>query len=752
MGTSISNPSSNPNPILDQNQFIDPATGHLTYAAWNLLYTMRQSAQIAVSGTVATVTPAPQGADNSTQINGAIMAIMAVGGGALQLVAGIYNLLGPIVFPAGRNGILILGNWATLQRGANMPVNQGLIDIQGAQGVTVQHLTIDGAVTVSAKINYSTFAGDPMYPAFLLNTSVWVHAGSTDIQFDGVTIQHTGGYAFLSDTRVGPDNERLKLTRCNFWNNRPFLFGVNNADLNYGSWLGGVFYKADCSSSVNTGVTNDFVVSDCSFERNTGNCVWGHASGFFNFHRNIRIVNNGFLDCGLDAIEVGVSVGGCVIGNVGQRIGYICTDDTSQSYPRYLPGFNATFLDVTGYAEGIPFLGNSCTSVCGGFAALDGYAYASVTGNSFRQPQPGEVLYVDDQIALVPSGVVYGYSMNNSMSNNGGDGVDLSGNTIYGCTAGSILAIAFRHGKIAANDIWQPGDSTFQPILLGNLGASNLERTYNTSITGNRIAWSPATPKPAIAEVLNWGAGNQPWIASDQNWVEGNHVYDPAKNAFEFSKDASSGSIASRRISSITPNLTADGHLDLRRFTAANGTAGYLSLFNAQQAEPFRIYDADDAAGLTSGAVLAMRSLRFRQKNTDDPQARSIQSASTFLGVYGAGTTATNRAIHLLDLVTIGGAAGSVALSILLGNVAFGSNFNWDNTANILAIAGTLNVTGVINLGGIPVPTLNATPPAGHASAGTVGMLAIDGSGNFYFCYATNSWAQIGPLGYSNTF
>ena len=42
--------------------------------------------------------------------------------------------------------------------------------------------------------------------------------------------------------------------------------------------------------------------------------------------------------------------------------------------------------------------------------------------------------------------------------------------------------------------------------------------------------------------------------------------------------------------------------------------------------------------------------------------------------------------------------------------------------------------------------------PVTFSAAGTPGQTAYDTSGNFYWCYATNAWAMIGPGGYSNSF
>jgi hypothetical protein len=738
MGTAQVNPQSDPNPIPSPDQFVDPATLHLTFTAWNYLHSLRFGTQTALQGTVATVTPATAGADNSNAINSAILAVIAIGGGALQLVAGDYSVAQPLVFPAGFNGILLLGNGATIVRAANMPAGQGVFDIRGARQVTVENLTIEGSVTVPQKINYATFSGDPMYAAFTLNTSIWMHAGSEDIQFSGVTIQHTGGYAALSDTRIGPDNRRIKFTRCNLWNNRPFLFGTSNADLSYGSWPGGIFYKGDCSAAQNVGITEDLLVTDCSFERNTGNCVWGHNSGFFNYHRNIRVVDNGFLDCGLDAIEISCTVGGCVIGNVGHRIGYIATDDTTPAYPKYLPGLNATFLDVSGYAENVPFLGNSCTSVCGGFAALDGFCFSAFTGSAFRQPQPGDVLYTEDQIAAIPAGVVYGITVNNSSRNGGGSAIDISANSIHGCSAGSILAIAMRNSKIAANDIRQPANSTFTPILLGNLGPSAVERAYSNSITGNRIQWSPPVPSPAIVEAENWGIGFLPWNATDRNWIEGNHIFDPLGNAFEFQRAATADSTTRRRVSSEAAGLSNPDWGDIRRLSNADGSEGYTRLDAKDGTAVVRVTDALNVG--IRGAGLPLYPLDIRQALATSGIHLSDADADngTYVVNIGDITYYVNGASYN-GTQWIARAATSSAIAV--GGPGLGRFYFFADTGLTIGnpftptyrismdLAGTLVATGNVFGGGTDMAALLAAIAGLNASKADHGTYPVTGGG-----------------------
>lgn len=48
--------------------------------------------------------------------------------------------------------------------------------------------------------------------------------------------------------------------------------------------------------------------------------------------------------------------------------------------------------------------------------------------------------------------------------------------------------------------------------------------------------------------------------------------------------------------------------------------------------------------------------------------------------------------------------------------------------------------------------TWNALGPGSHTATGAPGQIAYDVSGNFFWCYATNLWARIGPGGYSNSF
>ena len=69
-----------------------------------------------------------------------------------------------------------------------------------------------------------------------------------------------------------------------------------------------------------------------------------------------------------------------------------------------------------------------------------------------------------------------------------------------------------------------------------------------------------------------------------------------------------------------------------------------------------------------------------------------------------------------------------------------------DSSGGVLIVSpGPIGATG-------PSGIQFVTVPAHFNSSGTTGQVSYDGSGNFYWCYLTDTWAQMGPGGYSNSF
>ena len=89
----------------------------------------------------------------------------------------------------------------------------------------------------------------------------------------------------------------------------------------------------------------------------------------------------------------------------------------------------------------------------------------------------------------------------------------------------------------------------------------------------------------------------------------------------------------------------------------------------------------------------------------------------------------------LVGLRTRGAAASVVVPAVERDNITFDQIAIASRTGN-----------------GSQLLTWSIPAPGAHSSTGTPNQVAYDALGNFYWCYATNSWARIGPGGYSNTF
>ncbi len=455
----------------------------------------------------------------------------------------------------------------------------GVIDINGAYNISLSNFQINGGVSTSVGVNYSTIT-DPMQDDLVENSSIWIHPDSIKISIDECYFYHTGGYAVLVDSRDG-NISNIKITSCTFNNNRPHLFGTSS--LIYGSWTGGIHYQGDLRSSASKLFTvSDLLVDGNTFTRGTGNQVWGHGYGFDALHSNIRIVNNHFEDIGRDCVELGNTSGGVVSGNTGRRIGYICSDDTSASTPAFSAQY-AVFIDTTG-VQGCNYNNNSAVSVLGGFMDLDGFAYGNVSGNVFRVPSVGESEYAEDNIASWPGNFTVGIQLANNYFTPGGTNVSITGNTIINCNYGAIRLFSARGCHVTDNIINHPAGAVYAPIILGNFnpasGAGQTD-TYNTDVLNNNIQWSPVTTAAAIQELEDWGAGPIIWSGGEKNWAADNRL---SGNCYEFLKAASSDSTTATIISSQGVGITAQAHVKISRevFSSNNYTSMYDESGNLQ--------------------------------------------------------------------------------------------------------------------------------------------------------------------------
>ena len=467
------------------------------------------------------------------------------------------------------------GRSSKIVRDVTLGAGVGLIDIQNAKHLTFERLLVDGQVTTSAGLLYSDFGGDPAHNLLTAQTSYWVHGGE-DIQWIECGVEHTGGYAIYLDARAHYVR-RIQVKRSTFRNNRPHLFGTTIGAENFGSWTGGVFYQNTATGGSAFRV-EDLTVDDCDFQRNTGNCVWGHAYGFDSLHQRVKVTNSRFVDCGLDGALFGNVVGGSATGNSFRRIGYVCTDDTSPSVPRWLPSLNATGLDTSGVVRMVVYANNDFVSINGGAINGDGFAMGAITGNTMRIPRVGDLEYTEDSIASFgPGGVGANWSqgivLGNTANLDGGLSVTISGNVIDNFGGVQIGLYAARRCTAIGNTLIVPAAANQAPVGIGGLFAGANQVATQNVVTANSIHYDPAAPAPAVLEDSAYRA----FTAAERNTVSGNRVFGAV--AFEFAKDPNSSSGTAETFSTAQSGITAASSHAIQREGSSAGSTSALKVY-----------------------------------------------------------------------------------------------------------------------------------------------------------------------------
>src|SRR5215471_15774556 len=598
--------------------------------------------------------------DASTAINSAIEAVAGDRGGAsIQIPVGKYVLNTPIIVDKPNIVVYGEGDNSILQRGANMPDNQGLFTIT-ASNVLLRDFQIDGNVTTAAPIDYNSFSMDPMDLALTKNTSIWVKGAGSQIQkvrFERLSITHTGGYAILFDART-QYLVHMRVLDCRFINNRPHLFGFTG-DINYGAWTGGVFFKGDGSSNA----VHDLLVSGCSFMRCDGNCVWSHVSAFARLHSNIRIKQNDFLDVGLDDILMGGVNGGVVEGNTLRRVGYISKTDSDNPNPKWLSNKWAVGIDTSGITMGVNYTGNTLTSCNGGYIDCDGFSRGVISGNKCRTPGPSDQDYATDQIAAGnwggrqaagQSDWAYGVNFGNTshaQTTGGAMGASVVGNSFENMGGGAIRLYAARSCYVSDNEITMQPSPAGMPIQLGNIlypdPPSNDTRGYNNVVINNRIHWDVPSFYPAVFEDSNAGGYGQPYQAGEGNVVRANDIISATFYVYEFDRDPTSTSNAAHWYASNYGTSGTGGH----RLTYTAAHVAQREGYDVDGSSVLRWYVIEAGNKELHMQLQAYRGLNASNQPILDPLLNISKAGGAISGVI---TTGNRTAIGLSDTVATG--------------------------------------------------------------------------------------------------
>ena len=470
------------------------------------------------------------------------------------------------------------GRASKIFRGAAMPAGKGMIDLTGAKSITFRRLFFDGAVTASAAFDYAAFGSDPAHPLLTTNSMFWLH-GAEDITFIDCDFEHTGGYSHYLDARAAKV-KGIRFINCRWRNNRPHTIGTG-ADLSFGSPTGGILYQ---NQGTGGNRVEDLTVRGCRFARGTGRGVWGHGYGYDTLHTRIHVDHNTFEDYGLNAVIPGNTIGGSVIGNSFRRIGYICSDDTAPSVPKWHPGNKPAAIGGYGVTKLVPYTGNAFVSINGAAINADGYCYGAISGNVIRVPRAGEPEYTEDLIAS--SGAGQGIILANGADREGASGVTITGNSCDNLSGTAIGLYSARRCYASANLIvvvtTAPAGA---PIVIGGLGGGSNQNATDNLVTENMIHYSPATKQAAIVEDDQFRA----FTPTDANSVVKNRIIGN-EWVFEFKRAPLSNSNTGLHFTTNTSTDTqsrhgiqregqaSDSSSALRVYVQDGGAFGYLHM------------------------------------------------------------------------------------------------------------------------------------------------------------------------------
>lgn len=582
--------------------------------------------------------------------------MITAGGGAIYIPGGYpLNIVSGLVIDNGDVPITLVGDGysSKLYRSANVTSGNGLIDIRG-NNVSLIDFLIDGAVTTPTGLLYTTDFSDPIDAILADNTSIRIKPGCKNYRIERLSIEHTGGYVVLIDADTA-DVEDGEISFCRFRNNRPHLFGTSSGDKNYGSWTGGILWRADCRASASKLFSvKNLSIHDNYFKRSTGNQVWGHAEGVVatdEQHTNINVDDNEFEDIGLDAMLLGAVRGGGCRGNTGRRIGYITKTDNDTPDPRYLSGLFATFLDG-GHGDSLEYTDNSVVSCNGDAYDLDGHKHSVCSGNSAINPLAGSQEYIEDDGAhwgpahngVLPS---IGINCGNSQQDGGSQFNVIESNVIYNMGYVAIVLGFAKFGRCSDNVIFHPSSATNAPIvLLSSTGGSGDEWLCHDEVVEDNIV--DYSGSHAIVEEQGTG-----WLSSHINRVFGNKG---AGSAVEFLPDSASGSYQGFDL--------GESFLHMRP-----GASGYVQMVLKQQSGqgttvPFKLLSSANVVLFQIDATGVASAVQFKGTAAGSSIAFT-NTAGSFL-VDGNGNIASTST----STAALGATNGGVTVRYLIGTTS----------------------------------------------------------------------------------
>ncbi len=424
------------------------------------------------------------------------------------------------------------GEASRLRRIADMPDGHGWFNTHG-YGMGLFRLFFEGNVTVPVQLNYSAFGGNPMHILLTKNSTFWQHDGSAEFYLEECVVEHTGGYASVANAKtLGIANLHFRGNKFRY--NRPHLFGLDDLDLEYGSWTGGIFVRGDCSGA-NLGRIVGFFVQNSKFYRGAGNQVWQHCLAFDSHHERFRVQDCEFDTIARDAVLIGNCDGATVSNNDMRRIGYVTKTDNDTPDPQALMGHWAVAIDTSGYAEDVTITDNKMYSVYGGMIDGDGFRKGIIKGNIFDGTWEG--------VPEIP--LKMGVNLGDTSANGACEKIQIVNNQFRGSLQAALRLNHAKNCVVAGNLVDHPDTATEAPIQLW----SDANRCDGNKIDSNWIWWNGSNH--CIVEVGSFNSTCKNQIFN--NFIRGT-------NYGEFLRHADSQSYAGTS----THRLQADAFIALR--------------------------------------------------------------------------------------------------------------------------------------------------------------------------------------------
>jgi len=473
-------------------------------------------------------------------------ALTANTGSVVVLPKGTYKTTTKITVPTGTS-LIGWGVASRINRAGTIAAGNGWFDLNGASNVVLSNFMLDGGVTSPTGVDYVTVT-DPLQTNLSQNSTFWVHGGS-NILFDHLLVQHTGGYAVILDA-TSASISNVKIQNSTFQDNRPFTFGTGS-DLTYGAWPGGILWR---SNGTSTNI-QDLQIYNNWFQRISGNAIWGNAGALSLLNKVVKVTDNQFQDIGLDGIQLGPVDGAVIAANGFLRNGYVSLSDGAEGSPKW---FNALVsgvptsipplaIDSTGYVLDWSITGNSVVMHNGGCIDIDGAGTGTVTGNTCSIPQPGDPQYANSSPStwgpavgpgISTPGQNYMYGVNTGNSNGqtiAASNISIVGNTFYGQGGGAVRGYAAKNVIVRDNVITSPSVVYYNPITFGPRAVANGTACGNEA-SGNRITYTGSAGVHAVFEDSQYAAFSSGCV----NRVHDNIV---TGNLDQFLKNANSSSI-----------------------------------------------------------------------------------------------------------------------------------------------------------------------------------------------------------------